>query len=207
MAPQTPPVKGLRIDVGLQFDFKPSIGLNAKALDKLGLDIRSFREPLKRSIQQVLAPSFKKNFQAGGRPDKWVPLAPQTVAMRGGATGPILVRTGRLRDTIQQFNIWSVNDTQAAITSLPDKIKYGNVHQEGLTGEAAMKQAMKGMHKRRVAPSGPGSKPKRSGSAAEIPARPFVMIQDEDYDAIQNVFEKWFLERMAASGAYKISGV
>jgi phage gpG-like protein len=182
--PPKPPVKGLRIDEGLSFEFKPSIGLSAKRIDKLGLDIRSFREPLKRSIQQVLAPSFKKNFRAGGRPDRWEPLAEETVKFRryyGFNAGPPLVRSGRLMKTIQQFNIWSINETQAAITNLPEKIWYGKVQQAGLV------------------------KGGKSAAAGNIPPRPFVLIQGEDYDAIEKVFENWFIERMERSQAYKRS--
>jgi phage gpG-like protein len=182
--PPKPPVRGLRIDEGLTFEFKPSIGLSAKRIDKLGMDIRSFREPLKRSIQRVLAPSFKKNFIAGGRPDRWEPLAEETVkfrALQGYGPTPILVRSGKLAKTIQQFNIWNVNDTQAAITDLPDKVWYGKVQQGGLVKHG------------------------RTAAAGNIPAREFVMIQGEDYDAIEKVFSDWLAERMEKSKAFKRS--
>lgn len=182
--PPRPPVKGLRIDEGLTFAFTPSLGISAKNIDKLGLDIRSFREPLKRSIQQVLAPSFKMNFRAGGRPDRWEPLAEETIKFRatqGYAPGPILVRSGKLMKTIQQFNIWSINNTQAAITDLPEKIWYGKVQQGGLVKHG------------------------RTAAAGNIPAREFVLIQGEDYDKIEEVFAKWFVERMEKTKAYKRS--
>jgi phage gpG-like protein len=178
--PARPPIKGLRIDEGLTFEFKPSVGLSAKRIDKLGMDIRSFREPLKRSIQRVLAPSFKANFRAGGRPERWQPLADETVELRGSST-PILVRSGRLMKTIQQFNIWSINETQAAITDLPEKIWYGKVQQGGLV------------------------KGGKIDAAGNIPARPFVLIQGEDYDKIERVFQDWFVERMEKSKAFNRS--
>jgi phage gpG-like protein len=166
------PVKGLRIDIGLQLQFKPSIGISAKNLDKFGMNIKSFREPLKRSIQQVLAPSFKKNFDMEGRPASWEPLAEFTIEQRGSA-GPILNRSGLLKRTIQQFNIWSVDTQKAAIVDLPSKVWYGKLQQAG---------SIKG---------------------AALPARPFVLIQDpEDYDGIEEVFGKWLQERAIASGAF-----
>lgn len=164
-----PPVRGLRIDDGLSFEFKPSIGIMAARVDKLGLEIRSFREPLKRSIQRVLAPSFKANFDAGGRPEPWAKLAEHTRTERQkegfGADGPILVRTGLLKRTIQQFNIWSIDMQKAAIVDLPQKIQYGKAQQEGSIDR-------------------------------NLPARQFVMVQDQDYDGIQFVFEEWLQERI-----------
>lgn len=173
---------GLRIDLGLQFEFKPSIGITARHIDKLGADIRSFREPLKRSIQQVLAPSFRTNFEAGGRPEKWAPLSEFAVEMRGNDR-PILVRSGRLKKTIQQFNIWTVDREKAAILDLPQKIWYGKIHQAGY-----------------------GKRGTGQSAAAGIPARPFVMIQEEDFPKIERVFELWLAERVARSRAYKLRG-
>lgn len=169
------PVRGLRIDIDLQMRFRPSIGLMAKNVDKFGMDIRSFREPLKRSIQQVLAPSFRKNFEAGGRPDRWAPLADYTIEKRGSSE-PILVRSGRLKRTIQQLNIWSLDREKAAITDLPANIWYGKLHQAGYRGTGA--------------------------ATFSFPARPFVLIQDEDYDDIEEVFAQWLQERAIASGAF-----
>jgi len=195
--PPSMPVRGLRLDVGLKFDFQPSIGISAKRLETFGMDIRSFREPLKRSIQRVLAPSFHTNFADQGRPDHWQPLADDTVKIRGSAS-PILVRTGLLARTIRQFNIWSINQTQAAITDLPQKVWYGKIQQAGYG------QASKGTLKRLQQHGAAGAK---GAAKVAIPARPFVLIQDpDDYDAIEKVFEEWLIERMVASKAFRLSG-
>jgi phage gpG-like protein len=195
------PVRGLRIDVDLKFEFQPSIGISAKRMEKFGMDIRSFREPLKRSIQRVLAPSFHTNFSDQGRPERWQPLAEATVNIRGSAT-PILVRTGLLARTMRQFNIWSINNTQAAITDLPSKVWYGKVQQGGYQAARASKaRSLHDIVER--AKSGHGAK----REAAPIPARPFALIQDpDDYDAIEKVFEEWLMERMVASKAFRVSG-
>src|SRR5690606_29929622 len=101
---RTASVSGLRIDgsipgVQLGFTFSPTIGIVAKNVDKLGLDIRSFREPLKRAIQQVVIPSIRTNFDSGGRP-AWEPLSEATLRWRQargiGGTAP-LIATGALR--------------------------------------------------------------------------------------------------------------
>jgi phage gpG-like protein len=151
--------------------FSPTIGLITKRIDKLGIDIRSFREPLKRSIQRVIAPSMVMNFDVGGRP-AWVPLSSSTVLirerMKQGNSDKILVKTGLLRRTMGQLNIWDISRDTAIIAHLPEKIWYGSIHQGGgHTGDAT------------------------------IPARPFAMLQDEDVDHVQQVFAEWLEERIA----------
>lgn len=166
---------GVRDDlIGLGWSFEPSLAITASQLDKLGIDIRSFKEPLKRCVQQVMAPSFRKNFDAEGRPDAWEPLAEWTVEYRElkGFTGdgPILNRTGLLKRTMQQLNIWTINTTTASLQGLPDKIWYGAIHQAGYAG---------------------------GGKANAIPQRQFALLQDEDFDAIEKIFEDWLDERIA----------
>jgi phage gpG-like protein len=81
---------------------------------------------------------------------------------------------------MQQFNIWTVDRTKAALLDLPPKIWYGKIHQAGYGYGGS-----KGQNK-----------------AAGIPPRPFALIQDEDYAKIDLVFETWFMERMAVSRAF-----
>lgn len=170
MGPQ-PPVRGLRIDVDLQFTFRPSIGISARQLNVFGMNIKSFREPLKRAIQQVIAPSFRRNFEVGGRPQPWAPLAEYTVEVRGSSE-PILVRSGLLARTMTQLNIWTIDTQKAALLDLPPKIWYGKIHQFG-------------------------------NIDTNTPARPFAVLQDEDWDAIERVFARWLAERAAMSKAFK----
>jgi phage gpG-like protein len=179
----------------LNFDFKPSLALSARNFDTLDVDIRSFREPLKRSIQKVIAPSFAKNFESNGRPNGWQAYADDTTQMKmddpNNRYGPtdILRRSGLLYKTMQQYNIWTVSTTQAAILSLPDKIWYGNLHQEGFGQRATafadplhipLDQLAQGQNK------------------VYLPARPFALLQDEDLDGIQTVFGEWLDERIIA---------
>lgn len=104
------------------------IDANFKAL---GLDIRSFREPLKRSIQQVVAPSIQENFDVGGRP-QWEPLADKTLEdkARLGYPPDTLVRTGKLRRVAGQLNAWTLTSDDATMTQLSG-VDYGEFHQDG----------------------------------------------------------------------------
>lgn len=188
------PVKGLRIDEGLlSFDFKPSIGIVAKGVATFGVNVKSFREPLKRIVQQVMAPSFRANFDQGGRPDPWEPWSDATIEIMSNMDTPsraILERSGKLKKTVQQLNIWTITETSASIRTLPQKVWYGYLHQSGFTvqmpGGNQVGQRVAGVF--------------ISGASFNIPARPFIMIQDEDYDAIERVFSKWLDERLLAAG-------
>jgi phage gpG-like protein len=157
----------------LVLEFKPSLASVKRDLDALGVDIRSFNEPLKRSIQQVLIPSFRANFDAQGRP-AWAPYADTTIEfhqMLGiDMSKSLLVKTGALKRAAQQLNLWTITKESATFTSLPQGVWYGNIHQTG----------------------GKGGK----GAGGVIPARPFIMFQDEDGDKIAEVFAKWLDERI-----------
>ena len=187
---------------GVDFEFQPSIGLIASRIDKLGMDIRSFKEPLTRAVVQVMIPSFKLNFESEGRP-AWEPLAPYTVQQRKGRANPILFRSGKLKKVATSRAIWQISQNGAVITSLPASVWYGVIHQAGLGGFSSFLENAK-------AKLGPDARPRqvimeafdsydeagggRRGNAA-IPARPFIMFHEEDEYAIQEVFFDWLEER------------
>lgn len=213
--------ENLRFDRSIQaFEFKPSLGIVAKSIDKFRMDIRSFREPLKRSVQQVMIPSFRENFIVGGRPS-WEPLAVETVRKRG-ATGPILIRSGKLKRGVTTLSIWTITDKAATIKDLPPRIWYGKVHQGGSAGgrfsannwfkpyQAAARKVLGPeanqkeidelgfkMFDRRLVQHGPAPR-----DAAHIPARPFAVFQEEDIDRIQNIFADWLIERAQRAGVF-----
>ena len=185
-------VGNLRLDSGIvSVDIRPSIGMLARDIDRLGIDIRSFREPLERAIKQVMIPSIAKNFDEEGRPQKWDPLQPYTIKMRGGQTGPILNRTGTLSKAAVQFSNWNISQIAAVFQGLPNRAKYGDVHQGGYGGDASV--VMKQSARKIIA----GAK---SAGKFAIPARPFVMYQEEDEFDIEEIFAEWLEERAARVG-------
>lgn len=196
---------GLRVDslLSMGFSFNPTIAMSAKGFNKMDIDIRSFRVPLKRAIQQVIAPSIGKNFISNGRPEQWTPLADDTVMMKDRdpnakfGSESILRRSGLLWKTMQQYNIWTVTTTQAAILSLPDKIWYGALHQEGFGVRASSLDHF-------ASPS--ELKNMAGGGGVYIPARPFAVLQDADLDGIARVFVTWVAERAAVNLGVKWSG-
>lgn len=218
LSPQQSVRRGLRVDEGImQFDFQPSVGISARAIDRLGLDIRSFKVPLERVVKQVMAPSFRKNFDEEGRPDRWAPLSDATLAIRAreGFGSQILNKTGALKKTVQQLNIWTITQETATIRDLPDKVSYGKIHQGGFGGQGGgskmtgylkkaggdAKEAQKLLDDDLIMAMRSGQKMTGGKKTVnEIPARPFVAIQEEDFDAIEEIFVQWLQERAAAEG-------
>lgn len=187
--------------------FGPTLGIAAGRVAKLGLDIRSFREPLLRSIREVMVPSIRRNFDEGGRP-AWEPLADDTVERRDGESEPILVRSGSLRRVASQINIWDITTTSAVIRDLPQAVWYGKVHQAGYEGNsmaALVKKhsgdvvAASAAHTAKIT-AAISSGTQLAQGAVSIPARPFLVFQDEDDAAINAVFDAWLEERITLAG-------
>lgn len=212
--------QGLRVDRDIMaFEFSPSVGILARNINKLGIDIRSFREPLQRAIREVMIPSIQKNFEVGGRPD-WEPLSDVTLDIRAreGRGDKVLVRTGALKRNMSYMTMWDINEERAIIKDLPQRVWYGKLHQAGygtmraqisseiskaakrgerISSDEAGKRAMKSIDASLKAAMSSGTKVRR---AASIPARPFVLIQPEDEDAIRRVFDDWMEERIREAG-------
>ena len=154
----------------ISYDWIPLPAVLISDFDKLGLDIRSFREPLKRSIQEVVGPSMHENFAVGGRPP-WEPLNERTIADKSANGYPedILVRTGSLGVVAGQLNLWTIDGQEgtAVVNGLPDRVHYGIFHQAG---------------------------------TRFMPAREWAVIQEEDIDRIVEVFEEWLGERLGVAG-------
>lgn len=177
---------------GLDIEFSPTVAFLVKNFNDMGVDIRSYKEPLKRSIQKVLAPSFQKNFDVGGRPP-WPPLSEYTLKMRSeeGSGNQILVRSGRLKRTAGQLNIWEIDGVrgQAFVRSLPSHSWYGNIHQGVSSGLGFESFVL-----------GPTEQSDDGGSlfaaSGETPPRPFIVVQKEDFEEVQKVFSDWINERL-----------
>ena len=199
---------------GVEFTFSPSLAILAGKVDKLGMDIRSFREPLHRAIKQVVIPSIKQNFADQGRP-AWEPLNEDTLDIKNwkGYPPDILRRTGKLAKVAAQQNIWTINEKAAAVKSLPESVFYGMVMQAGGTvftsdGESKYTQGtdrrgggrFERMRQAQLDAMRTGKairkKDKDKRGSGNIPARPFIMLQAEDEEEIGKVFAKWLDERV-----------
>lgn len=213
-------VGGLRFDreISAGWQMSPSLGMVSKDVDRLGLDIKNMREPITRSIIQVMIPSTKRNFDAEGRPP-WEKLAEYTKNVRGNA-GPILNRTGKLKRGATKLDIWKIKDDSAAVIELPQDIWYGAVHQSGyggmgglisaarkkLGGKATQKAvnflAMKMLDSTLLAIEKDPSRPRVRKGGADIPQRQFLMFQEDDEDDIQQIFAEWLEDEAKKVGRF-----
>jgi phage gpG-like protein len=218
----------LRFDTikSIKWDIRPSVGIVAKDVDRLGLDIRSFRTPLAAIVRQVMIPSIRTNFSQEGRP-KWQQLAESTVIARKGAAHPVLRRTGNLARRARQFNIWDIGETSATVRSLPADAFYGVYHQAGAErttsggNNAATMSNMKSkaandlikkflpMATKELGPKASAKhvRARAIGMAMDagtwsLPARPFIMFQESDIPKMEAVFSEWMLERARRSGRF-----
>lgn len=119
----------------IEFDVKiiPPPFAITKAFAGVALDIRSFREPLKRSIQGVVGPAIQHQFDVGGDPP-WAPLKDVTVAKKEslGYRRPNapLIATGKLRRVAGQLNVWNITRDSAEAVNLKGA-EYGEWHMSG----------------------------------------------------------------------------
>jgi len=194
--------------MGLSFEISPSPVILVAELEGIAHELEDFKKPLKESIKNVMVPSIRKNFEAEGRPEPWVPLSQATLNRRrydaSGTTSGILSRTAKLRRRAASQKIWKIEKTDAYVQDLGEDVWYGKLHQEGFEGGgSAIGRIVKG-----GVPQIPSYNPRKmtgrhvivEGYAGDIPARPFLLIQDEDVDAIEEEFDKWLTETFAAKG-------
>lgn len=119
------------------------------------------------TVGELAVASVLRNFEEGGRPAKWKPLADSTIKQRQKLKkwpGNILVRSGDLKAIAHQ-----VEGNRVVV--YPGDVTYAAIHQFG------------GMAGR--------------GRKVEIPARPYLMLQKEDEIEIVAVLADFIMEGKA----------
>lgn len=134
--------------------------------------LRSLFEEIR---DEVLRPSFDKNFEVGGRP-RWEPLSPITLGFGAGQTGgqafieafatggvrSPLVKSGQMRKAATAKARFIIRDNEMTYGQWPERRWFGPVHNlEALADRA------------------------------KIPHRPFTLMQTEDQAAIQEITGDW----------------
>lgn len=131
--------------------------------------------PVMRGIGEIVKTSVERNFAASGRPDKW--KESQRVKKEGGQT---LSDTGRLRGS---FTVRAYPDRAEVGTN----VVYAAIHQAGFEGTidiAAHIRKVKSRdvrESRKITAKGIGYV-RAHARRLNMPARPFLMIQDEDWE-------------------------
>lgn len=120
--------------------------------------------PAMKIVGEIVQTSVLRNFEAGGRPQKWAPLKASTILQRlrqGHWPGQILVRHGVSGGLMGSISYRAYND-RAVVSA---NKKYAAIHQFG--GKAGR------------------------GLKANIPARPYLLIQDADWTEIQRALSEY----------------
>lgn len=156
--------------------------IDASDIDKLHYNIKSFREPLQQSLNEVIVPAIVKNFASQGRPP-WVALKDSTVKRRSwrkttlkngkvttsipiaGGNFRILDQTGRLKKAATQKNMWEIKNDELTFRStfFTGKVPYGVFHQSG---------------------------------TRYMTARVFISLRYDEEEKIQDIFSDWLLARL-----------
>jgi phage gpG-like protein len=143
------------------------------------------------AIGTILVKSIKRNFKVGGRPVKWKPLSPVTWEIRqkkGWTTPTPLTARGDLKNSIN-FNV-----TKDTVTVSPNK-EYAAVQHFGAKKGSLFKGSVTvGPYTRRVPGGGKTTVRKHERRMVapwgDIPARPFMLVQREDFVKIRRVLGK-----------------
>lgn len=134
------------------------------------LDGLSDMTPFWDAVEMHMIDSLTQNFESEGRPKKWEPLAEWTIKAKG--SDRILQDTGALKA--------SINAQNTARTSNSLEIWAGEAH--GLFHQYVDKDPMSQfgiMNRNRKHP---------------MPMRPFMLFQDQDIDAIEDMAGDYLVE-------------
>ena len=133
-----------------------------------------------RECGLVLMRSVTKTFKAGGRPVRW---KPSRRALRTG--GKTLVDTARLMRSI------TMQVTRKTLR-VGTNVAYGAVHQLGGTIPARVILPRRAKALRWIDKSGAVRFAKKvTLGPADIPARPFLVVQDSDWRVFRRIFEEY----------------
>lgn len=132
-------------------------------------------KPVLAAVGNLAVKSVKQNFREGGRPERWIPS--------NKPKGKTLVGTGALQRQIH----YQVDSNEMGVTIMTGRQKYAAIHH---FGGKTRPHIIRAKHARaiplniggqlifRKAVHHPGSK---------IPARPYMLLQDEDVKIIENM--------------------
>lgn len=171
-------------------------------IDGVKVKSRDLNEPLKKA-GIVMLKSIDTNFEAEGRPERWMPLSPFTMRAKlaAGYGSKILIRTGDLRRSI----VSRVGGNKLHVgTSIP----YAAIHQ---FGGAIKKKQRTGVltFKRRGGFASTKGRPRIGAFAKKIifgahtiymPPRKFLLFQDEDVDQINSLISEHILKDFLKGG-------
>lgn len=162
-------------------------------IKRAGSKAKNLKKPLKQACVLMIG-SIDKNFRAEGRPKKWAKLAPMTIAMRRkkGKGAKILQDKGGLKGSFA----YKVTSNQQAYVGT--KAKFAGLHQHGGTIRIPARDIYP--VKASVLHFVIGGRDvfakyvHQKARSVTIPARPFLLFQDEDRRNIVSIFRGYLGE-------------
>jgi phage gpG-like protein len=122
----------------LSFDviITPLPAMTAELFFGLKERVQKLEEPMKQVIE-AYSEEIQENFDVEGRPEKWEDLASSTIATRvrqGYGPGPILERSGALKDEATDPGSWDITIEGQTVVGLQAVPGYGAFHITGAPG-------------------------------------------------------------------------
>lgn len=155
-------------------------------LGKLAAAVTNWSTPL-RAFGRILVRSVTENFETEGRPKPWKPLAQSTLFGRIGEGRLIGAKGQELKRTRKRLgNVKILQDKGFLKSSVRAEIG-GNTLRVGPSGPAAIYAAIHQF----------GGQAGR-GKKVKIPARPYLVVQDEDLTELQALIRD-HIERQSKS--------
>lgn len=173
----------------MQITIKADATAIRKELDELQARTKNL-SPIMRVVGRLVRDSVVRNFEAGGRPERWLPTK-----KKGKKSGIMtLIESHRLMNSITS-------------KGYPDRaevgtnVVYAAIHQFGGTIQRKAR-VLAFKNKGGFLSKSAASRRKTSvriavGKAHEtkIPARPFLMVQDKDWTEIKSVINNYIMQR------------
>lgn len=156
----------------------------AALLKELGVKLND-RSVLMRTIGTVVRDSSKDNFRAGGRPEKWLPSFSAEDRKQKKGTGYTLLDTHRLMNSITYDNV-----TPESV-EVGTNVEYAAVHQFGINKRVTVPE-----HTRRSR-TGKRFRVKAFSRYMKLPARPFLLVQTEDWQRVAGVINDYLTRGFA----------
>jgi phage gpG-like protein len=184
-----------------------SVEIKDKGVKDLLERIRKRTQNLKPAmslIGEIVHGSIQRNFEEGGRPQAWAPLAPSTIERRKRINrwpGRILVISGTAGGLMGGISYRSFDDRVELAANAPHATTHHFGAEKGSFGTV---EAQVKTHVRRITQAfGKSIAPRNVTVKAHtrkatlpwgnIPARPFMLVQDEDWDEIRESLAEFLL--------------
>lgn len=148
-----------------------------KDMQDLAMDLAGsnrMRQPLLKIGKEVLAPSIKRNFAVGGRPNKWAQVGTSSYrdkkGDKSGGSPPLWV-TGKLKRAASSFARFKVKENELTYGYFPSSTWFAIVHDNA-----------------------------KIAKKADIPQRPFALIQHpKDSNDAMEILWDWYEDQINAN--------